>query len=746
VHNLTGNDGADCPEYFMSFGQSAIALPRKEIEAILRDRLATRAVQQWIDKNADTHLDPTNEQKEAAGAPKEGNDDVVISLDQHANSQEVIDLVRNYLVREFIPGNNLKPGDVLSAITTEENERLTDVPYGRRESVKQKWTVQEWPYDKYLGELTAEWSNWRSDFLDEGGTPMSWGPEIRKLEANRARADAAYRKRIRDKVLALFEDTSKHGPAFALCAARQLRGALGQMKEKLLRDANDPVIIANNLGDVYIINQAAHAGGASLSSSIIEPRIGEELGYLKKAVDGLNPIGKRAAVNKRAYQYLAFCCHWCRARIEERSRRLAVELLNSLDSALQDLDRELSEHARVLASVQTGLLRHLRELYQKAGREEVIGESLYSPKLLGILEKKVMERQGDKYNAIAVAQAALQRLGKTIRDIKKEEIPQFITELVNEAAKAIGSLDESTLNDTQFAAYDLLAAQYSDDRMLEQVLAQTIAKSEPFIKLDFTMCGDTYQVGSLRNSYGIAIHGGMVEHDPDPERARINSCIKHVWSQPVLSVADTRDSSQIIFFQECGNFPLRAIPGMVEWKSLYDQQRADANHPPLHIMKDETAELLPDVFPQGEKVAEALTLKSAGICLGVIVIRDFQHGRETVQLYSFSERSEITGKITPIRIGPSEESIVMKLVSNEELARKVDQALAQLIQSASPEQKAEYAVKLVRHLDDFQAEVAKHLPPQVEPATAPEVQAESKRIESFMQKHGLRISAVTAQG
>jgi hypothetical protein len=163
-------------------------------------------------------------------------------------------------------------------------------------------------------------------------------------------------------------------------------------------------------------------------------------------------------------------------------------------------------------------------------------------------------------------------------------------------------------------------------------------------------------------------------------------------------------------------------------------------------MKDEMAELLPDVFPQGEKVAEALTLKSAGICLGAIVIRDFPHGRETARLYSFSERSEITGKIAPIRIGPSEESIVMKLVSNDELAKKVDQVLAQLIQSASPEQKAEYANKLVKHLDDFQAEVAKHLPPQVEPSTAPEVQAECKRIESFMQKHGLRISAVTTQG
>jgi len=36
----------------MSFGQSAAFVPRQEVKSILRNQLALRAVQQWVDKAA----------------------------------------------------------------------------------------------------------------------------------------------------------------------------------------------------------------------------------------------------------------------------------------------------------------------------------------------------------------------------------------------------------------------------------------------------------------------------------------------------------------------------------------------------------------------------------------------------------------------------------------------------------------------------------------------------------------------
>jgi hypothetical protein len=742
-HRIVSNDKLDCPRGFMSFGQAAAFVPRQEIKSILRNQLALRAVQQWIDKAA--------KPIEVVAVPEEGQNGeqveeaAVESLKVQAEVPETVNAVCSFLIKDLIPALGLKAKDVLAGIMSQEKERLTDIPYSLREAEKQRWIAEEWPHDKFEGMVSDAWRRWKIDFGDDGPNSMAWGEKMRRLVSSREKAEKTYRKRLYTQIFDMFEETEKHGPAWAICTAQQLKPALEKLKEVFLKEANDPVAIATLLGDVYLINSAAGGQGPSLSA-IIEQRIGKEFGELDKAVKGFNPIGKRERVQREAYEYLTWCAHWCRARIEERARRLSAELVGGLISALSDLERELYEYAHLLARLQSELLKKAREYSQKAIGTENIGELLYNQILLKAMETSIAARQGDLYDPASVAQGALTKAGKKLRDFRQDDMPQLLAALLDAAGEAIGDLDETTLQDTHFAAHDLLSAQYRSDNELDQKLRQTIQSGAPFVMLNPSPYGGAWVPGSdLLEIQGAGMRGGAVpvDQDQDRDRVRVKESLKRVGWDISNAVQPIDDSSQVVFFQECGGFPLRVLAGVGEMKEAYDAHRRQGGTP-LHILRDEMAERYPDIHSPREKDLErALTLQSVGISLGFIAPRAFRNpdGSEgTTAVYSYLRKIRELNEEKPVPIGQSVESVGLKLAYDNELATEIEQAVDAAMACADSAKKAEYAKKLKQHLDDLKERLRLQAV-GADVQSMPAYEREMERILGFMRAHGLSVES-----
>lgn len=742
-NQLITNDRADCPVNFMSFGQAAAQVPLAEIKQVLAHKLALEAVKEWIDKNAK----PVNV---LATADTTSDEDfvqsVVGSIRVKAGETKLVDQVRQYLIRDFIQAHGLNRAGVFTTVVQEQRERLTDVPYAFAEGVKQEWIAERWPMNAFVGRVKNAWEKWRTDFNDESSDRMQWGEQIRKLEANKSRAAKALKSLLRQKAFEMFEDSERFGPAWTVCALHQLKSGLGQLKQVFIKEAGDANTIANALGDVYLIDAVTSGKGPSLSA-IIEAKSSEDLARLDEAVRSTWLFNKREHVSRAAYQYLTTCAHWCRARVEERARREAAELMDVVIHFLSELEEVLIGHAATLANLENELVKQMRGWNQKATQYASVGTLLYDDRVISTLEAKLRERQGDQYSAAVVARNALQALGKNLREVQPVEVPALMSKLVAMALEAVGDLNEHGLDDTEFAAHDLLSARYRTDEALDTALRDIIRKSAPYVRLTPAVEDGGWNQGSdLLPIEGAGLRGGGAkQNDPDKDHARVISSLARAGWDVRDAVRHIEDGSQITFFQECGGFPLRALQGVQEMKDAYDQHRKQANKPPLHIVTDAMAERYPDIFPpQLDMLERARVVQTVGIPLGFISQRDFSHANGkgvTERQYAFLRRIQELDEEQPVPLGRTVESVGLKLANNEDLLAEIELAIEVVMAKASEADKAKFAGHLRGHLqarkDAFQAKS-----PTTDPQNDPVFREERDRVVAFMRKQGLVFKQV----
>ena len=745
---LNRNDNADCPMCFMSFGQASAQVPLPEIKQVLAHKLALDAVQQWIDRNAS----PVSSYATAdSSSEEEFVTSVVGSIRAKAGEAAVVGPVREYLLRDFMQANGLNRLGVLSSVVQEHQERLTDVPYALVEGVKQEWIAERWSSAAFVGRLTAAWEKWRTDFNDDGADRMQWGEQIRKLEANKARAAKTLTAMLRQKAFEMFEDSERFGPAWAVCALRQLRSGLNQLKQVFIREAGDANHIASALGDVFIIDDVTVGKGPSLSA-IIEARSSEKLSLLDQAVRSGWIFNKRERVSEAAYGYLKLCAHWCRARVEERSRREAAELMELIGQFLSELEEELISHASTLANLENELVKEMRAWNQKAAQHGSVGTLLYDASVIETLERRLKERQGDQYSASQVAQKALLAMGTNLRELNLENVPNLMSCLVKVASDAVGDLTENGLAETEFAAHDLLSAKYRDDDGLDTALRDVIRKSSPYVRLTPVVEDGGWNEGSdLIPSVGAGLRGGgFNQNDQDKDHIRVVQSLDRIGWDTRNDVRPVEDSSQIMFFQEFGGFPLRALQGVREMKEAYDQHRSQANKAPLHIVTDEMAERYPDLFPPPLALLERARLaQSVAVPLGFIAQRDFpfNNGKGMAERqYAFLRRIQELDVEQPVPLGRTVESIGVKLANNEELLEEIMGSIEAVMSKASVADRAKFASQLRQSLAQ-KSEAIRAGSPDREPQNDPAYQAEAARLLGFMRKHCLKAaSGDDAQG
>ena len=595
----------------------------------------------------------------------------------------------------------------------------------------------------FMGRVKNAWEKWRTDFNDEGADRMQWGERIRKLEANKVVALKTYKKFFREEAYKMFEDSAQFGPAWAVCAIQQLKSGLAQLKQNFVTEAGNANLIANELGDVYVIDAVMSRKGPSLSA-IIEAKASKDLAHMDEVVRKWPYFGKRKAVCDAAYQYLRSCALWCRSKVEERARREAAELMDQVVQYLGEMENELIGHAAILAHLEGEIVKQTRAWNQKAAQSQNVGTLLYDAGLLDTLDAKLRQRRGDQYSASMVAQKALQASGKNLRDLQQTDASALTAKLIEAALEAVGDLTETGLEDTEFAAHDLLSAAHTGDDTLDSSLREVMRKSAPYIRLTPAVEDGGWNPGSdLLSIDGAGLRGGgMKENDPDKDHSRvISSMARNGWNVRD-GVRAVEDGSQIMFFQECGGFPLRALQGVVEMKESYEQHRKQANTTPLHIVKDDMAECYPDLFPpQPEVLERARIVQTVSIPLGFISQGDFPstaaNGAPN-RLYAFLRHIKELDEEQPVPLGNTVEAVGIKLANSPELLAEIEQSIAAVMSAAGPADRAKFAAQLRQHLarksETLQAES-----PGFEPQNNPSYQAERDRVRAFMRKHGLKV-------
>ncbi|MEI8043858.1 MAG: hypothetical protein WCL11_20780, partial [Verrucomicrobiota bacterium] len=540
----------------------------------------------------------------------------------------------------------------------------------------------------------------------------------------------------------MFEDSAQFGPAWAVCAIQQLKSGLGQLRQNFVGEAGNANVIANALGDVYVIDAVTGNKGPSLSA-IIEAKASKDLARLGEVVRKWS-LSKRAMVSDAAYQYLKTCAHWCRAKVEERARREAAELMDQVVQFLGELEEELVNHAATLANLEGQLIEQMRAWNQKAMQSQNVGTLLYNADLLETLDTKLRQLRGDQYSATRVSQKALEATGQNLRDLQDADVPGLMAKLVEAALEAVGDLNETGLDDTEFAAHDLLSAEHKRDDTLDGSLREVIRKSAPYIRLTPAVEDGGWNPGNdLIAIYGAGLRGGgLKDNDPDKDHSRvIASLARNGWNVRD-GVRAVEDGSQIMFFQECGGFPLRALQGVVEMKESYEQHRKQANTPPLHLVKDDMAECYPDLFPpQPEVLERARIVQSVAIPLGFISQRDFPslngNGAPN-RLYAFLRQIKELSEEQPLPLGKSVEAVGIKLANNPDLLSEVENAIETVMAAAGSGDRAKFAGQLRQYLNQ-KSDTLRAESPGFDPQNNPAYTAERERVLAFMRKHGLKV-------
>ena len=740
-NRMTSNDPLDCPAQFMSFGQSSVLLPRREIKQILAHQLALRAVQGWVNQAAKPIQILATANNDSKNSEEDIANSLTASLVQSAESEEVMGAVRGHLVGEFLPNNGFRASDVLTSVVADDRTRLVDVPYQLKENEKQRWISEDWKRDAFKGRLSAAWERWRRDFGDDGADPTTWGEQIRWMVANQERATSLYRSLIYDHAMQLFHNPNR-GPAWALSFVNQMSGPLTTLKTRFLQEANDANAVANALGDLVLINAASQGQGPSLSA-IIEGRIGQEYQELDRLVSEnrmLSMFGGEERVRAQAETYLKFCAHWCRARVEERSRRLASEMCGTLLDALDDYDSQIRHTASSLAKLQARVLGQAQQWAQKGATTENVGELLYDPALVEVLERKVKELRGDAYDPRIVGEKALKQMNISLDKLGESDVDQLSQILIGISEDVLGDLSESQQTRTHFAVYDLLVAQCRDQNQLDTKLRDTSNKGAPFVQLSTTPPGGPWQPASgLLETKGAGIRGGYQPSDQDPERVKVVESLVRLGWNPSNEVKSIGDSEQIVFVQECGGFPLRAIAGIAEMKQAYDNHRKMPQNGPLHIVRDEMAARYPDVFPPNPKDLErALALQSIGLALGLIAPHNFPNPNGTTEpmtLYAYKSVTAL-GSERFAALGDTPAAVGMKLAFDVALAKEIESALHDRVSAADAEERADTIEQIKTHLGKLKQKLATEMP-AITPTTNPVYIAEEDRMAKFLNQMGL---------
>lgn len=668
---LVQNDALDCPAIFMGFGQSEARFPTREAREVLAHHLAIKAVLAWANNGA------SDESIYRVVEPSKGIFELDLKLDVVSGQGAVLSMVR-----EFLQKRGLRASEVLSSVVSGEGFNLLHVPKQYLETAMAEWSPGRLRKSQNLEMLEKKWDEWKKDFDDSGFDPETWGFQIKRMVEQKQRALSEYKRRIEEELKSRSDVSAVQPLAFL----KELKERLTEMAKNLREEAESAETIAKAINDMALIEEVNNNKGDKIDR-VIERRIAKELEDVKKEKSSI--FSGDAKMRAEAEEFLSWCSLWCRAKVETRGRLLAAELCEELVAWIDNQIGNRSKLLNILERVQSKLAQLGKEWYQKAANQKCLGLLLWDERILGVLDEKLRSLRGERYKPDAVGKAALARLNLTLTQLDSADPEALADALLDEARESVGKLEEKELLDTTFAAYDLLAAKFTDDELVKNLDA-IAQKSTPFVPLDANPPGGYWSPSreypnGLILSKCLGIYGGYRRDDQDKERVKVLDAAAQlsdpIWRVDGGDTKEIKETDRVVFAQECGGFPLRALDNIKRMKEAYDAHIANRGAVPLHIVREEMAAKFPDIIPpRDEQVDRAVKLTGVGMALGIIEkeSRQIPQGPAApMEFYCFKTDS---GAVE--WLGDTVEAVVNRLVSDQTLADSVEAEIRREIQIA----------------------------------------------------------------
>ncbi|HAZ63521.1 MAG TPA: hypothetical protein DCZ72_07940 [Armatimonadetes bacterium] len=734
-------DALDCPSYFYSYGQASVLFPAAQVHQVLTHALARKVLRTM------GALDPGS----VEWVPEDEGD--VGGATRSAVSRLTEDDDFRAEVRSWTASwirSTLSEQQLLADVMRREGVVFADIPSTLFAEAVALYENENWAPNRFPM-LSSTVERWQRDYDDSGTDSTNWGARIGLLADASHHAEKGFSAAIGSAVRELIAD-AKYGPAGALVYLELLDRYLEKQRAEYLRAADDHTEIARAIGDLTILGGASGAveGSRSLSATLLE-RTTHEYSELTGAVRSnllAKFIGHRQRVRVQAREYLHWAQLWCRAKIEERGRRLASHVCRVLSTVVDDLQGQVNNNVRALDAAEARLRIAHRERDQAAMQTENVGELLYTHAWAeDLIEYMVGRSQDDTsspLNLTVLRQATLSELGiASVERLGQDDAPRLTAALLKAAGEAVAHLRDRSTSTTDYAAHDLIVSLLGGrENGLQQHLQQVVDKSKPYVALLSNPEGGSPATPSRSAGFGL-IHGDVdLNADKDQQRqVVISHLLRADWGVPTpeqVERGSIRDTNEIAFFHELGNFALRQIAGIAALRAKYlDEARRNAA---IHLWDPSQTGHLPDIIPPLPQALErGLRLQSVGLALGLFEQQAFPdtRGGEPQSYWAYARHDALLDEATYERLGQTEAAIGLQLATKPELALEIEKRLAAKVAAADEAERAAIVDQLRDYLARRRAEVQALLGPAIPANNDPGYKAEVERIQDFIAEAGL---------
>jgi hypothetical protein len=599
---ITEADPMGCTTNFFSAGISFFYYPVREVCESVVYRLAREAGQAWLG---------------AAAA----------QVQQRASTERIGEYVDQFLARAGLaeaPARNQRELTRMVG-TSEDGQPFPQVANTWKAHISQVRQQQGWEPEATPRNLTEEFRRFAARLEQNTPNIENHGAWARAIAMNGARMEAQYYATVETEVANQVEDPSL-GIDYARAFIAALRARMAEVRGLLEEEFRSPAKMAQILGDVTLRNEAPRFNQG------LESGLAQEVARAMREVEAASHklIGRKGATERAADEAVDWAERLNRARLERIIRTQIIQRLGAVDQRLEELDKCVAGVSIFLDQLRRKLGMWEDERKKQTQIQLINGELLYQGDAAGggtearyytllvpdqrtviqqirdlVLRDESLAGPGRQFRLIDLPTAA-----QTSPDI----VDRLLEAIHEQARRHVSTMLEATVRPS--AAQELAAACATDDE-LKQRLRNVYDKSRPFVAL-----GQPMEGGFTRPEDDILVGlpggGPALLADGNRDAKRIANALYAIGvEQGKIEGLPDSDSHQIIFSQEQGGFPLRAVNGIHHLRAAYEAERGNPRQPPLHLF-DRWA-MLPDLEPILEQRArDCRKLWYLGCALGIV--------------------------------------------------------------------------------------------------------------------------------
>jgi len=557
ISQLLGTpDSFGYPQNFMTFGLSAIQFPLNRVLDACASRLAGRVASWWANPNP-TSVNMKDVVKEKLRS---------MSISESDGDHQILDSISNANSGQKYAKEIESQVESLRIIRKEQNLELNALGGFVR---------------------NREEKEFKPHFQDSAPEPTNWSDYFRRMWENTENLMQFKPSMIESIVYDMVEDRSR-GAKYTLNFLMELRK-----------------ILNNEYKNVFDVDRQKYLAEITEEKELELDRLIEKL--IKDGNDFVKKFLDRKAVDKSFDNSLKAIQNFYTARIEVKSRALAVKVLDELVAKIDNLLVSIAQYEEVLEKLQKKLKEREITYIQETKNLKINGILLFEEKVVDQIYKTVIAaKESNKIESIS--RTILQEQTKRLFDFysfDKTRQEELYSQILSAAF-----IEFEDSRQIRISAAQQFIEQYSTQE--QETLARECAnRSESFLRF-VTVSGYADSAAKRQNLLGI--EGGI--SPTDPAVTKVLSIVRKATPLADRDIKSLNVPHYIYFAQERGAFPLRMIEGIAEMRQCYRTlPREDTN--PLHTHAN--GYRFPDLMPDTQQEIEVKHNLILGRAFGLII-------------------------------------------------------------------------------------------------------------------------------